>query len=133
MKYVLDTDISSYIINKNYQSVIEKFWEHRNDDICISSITYAELMFGKVHKKSLKMDGQIKALISRIAVIDFDMAAAEAYGEIRELLTRRGKPIGNMDMLIAACAKSRGAVLVTNNSNHFLHIPGLAQENWVAK
>ncbi|GHV88669.1 ribonuclease VapC [Spirochaetia bacterium] len=128
--YLLDTDICSYTIRETPKTVIEKFWKHRNDDICISSVTYAELLYGGLHKGSVKLQDQIKAFVSRVSIIDFNAAAAEEYAQIRQFLELHGTPLGNMDMLIAACAKSSNAVLVTNNLKHFSRIPNLKQENW---
>jgi predicted nucleic acid-binding protein len=59
---------------------VEKFWQHKNDELCISSITYAELLFGALHKGSEKLRGQIAILVNRLRVIDF---TAE-YAKIRQ-------------------------------------------------
>jgi tRNA(fMet)-specific endonuclease VapC len=128
--YFLDTDICSYTIRKNPQSIREKFWEHRDDDICISAVTHAELVFGGLHKGSVKLQNQIKTFVSRLRIVDFTAAAAEEYAQIRQFLESGGIIIGNMDMLIAASAKSCNAVLVSNNQKHFARIPDLKLENW---
>jgi tRNA(fMet)-specific endonuclease VapC len=128
--YMLDTDISSYLIRENDQITAEKFVSHRQDHICISSVTYAELRFGALNKKSEKLNNRIKNLISLVHIIDFGKDAAEEYAKIRLFLEKNGTPIGNMDMLIAACALAVGAIMVTNNQKHFSLIPGLPLENW---
>jgi tRNA(fMet)-specific endonuclease VapC len=128
--FLLDTDMCSYAIKESPQSVVEKFWKHRDDDIGISSITYAELRYGGLHKGSVKLQNQIKTFVNRLRVIDFNAAAAEEYAQIRHFLETQGTPIGNMDLLIAACAKSSNAILVTNNERHFSKIPNLKLENW---
>ena len=43
----------------------------------------------------------------------------------------KGKPIGPLDMLIAAHAKSLKMTLVTNNVKEFERVSGLKIENWV--
>lgn len=53
--------------------------------------------------------------------------ASEIYAELR----RRGQPIGDADILIAASALVNGLQLVTNNEDHFTRIPGLIVENWL--
>ena len=68
--------------------------------------------------------------LRRLSVLDWFRAAAQHYGDIRVKLESAGTPIGNMDLLIAAHARSAGAVLVTNNQKHFLRVPGLKVENW---
>ena len=48
----------------------------------------------------------------------------------RAALEVRGAPIGAMDLMIAAHARSLGATVVTRNVRHFSRVPGLAVENW---
>ena len=129
--YMLDTDTCSYIIRNNPPSVIQKVWDHRHDEIRISAITRAELLHGARRKKSAKLLLQVEAFTNRWDVVAFDSLAADAYSEILSELEERGRPIGNLDVLIAACARAAGAVLVTNNQKHFSHVIGLDIENWV--
>lgn len=63
-------------------------------------------------------------------LIDRWRDAAAHYAEIRAKLESAGSPIGNMDLMIAAHARSAGAVLVTNNEKHFRRVDGLKVENW---
>jgi tRNA(fMet)-specific endonuclease VapC len=64
-------------------------------------------------------------------VLDWDTGAAHHYGAVRAKLDAAGTPIGAMDMMIAAHAKSVKAVLVTNNQKHFTKVKGLRTDNWV--
>ena len=52
------------------------------------------------------------------------------YGEIRSYLQDRGTPIGPLDMMIAAHARSEDMILVTNNVREFERVPDLVVENW---
>jgi tRNA(fMet)-specific endonuclease VapC len=128
--YMLDTDISSYIIKENPVKVAEKYWEHRDSHICISVMAYAELLFGAEKKKKEKYEPLIEKFICRIPVIEFTESASLEYAKIRNELLQTGNTISNMDKLIAAHARSLNAVLVTNNVRHFSVIEGLAIENW---
>jgi tRNA(fMet)-specific endonuclease VapC len=128
--YFLDTDTCSYAIKYNPQTIRDKFWKHRKDEICLSVMTYAELVYGGIHKGSPKLQQLIKRFVSPLRIIDFNPAAADEYAKIRDSLEKRGEVIGNMDILIAAAAKSSGAILVTNNTKHFSRIPDLKLENW---
>jgi tRNA(fMet)-specific endonuclease VapC len=58
--------------------------------------------------------------------------AAVQYGTTRSGLELKGRPIGAMDMLIAAQALSRDLILVTNNEKEFGRVEGLKVENWVS-
>jgi tRNA(fMet)-specific endonuclease VapC len=128
--YMLDTDTCSFIIRSNPETVRDKFLEHRDDEICISVITAAELKFGGIHKKSPLLIQRIKLFIGRLGIVTFDTAATDVYAEIRECLVSSGGLIGGLDMLIAASAISSNAILVSNNTNHFSRIPNLKLENW---
>jgi Predicted nucleic acid-binding protein, contains PIN domain len=129
--YMLDTDICSYIIRSSPQSVIQKLWEHRHDDIRISAITRAELLHGARRRNSEKLTRQVQAFTERWETVAFDALAADAYAEIFTDLEERGTLIGNLDIQIAACARAAGAILVTNNQRHFSQVPGLTIENWI--
>ncbi|HFC11449.1 MAG TPA: type II toxin-antitoxin system VapC family toxin, partial [Anaerolineae bacterium] len=64
-------------------------------------------------------------------IINFDYKAAVAYGEIRQQLQAVGRPIGALDMLIAAQAVSLGVAIITNNVGEFERVAGLTVKNWV--
>ncbi len=57
--------------------------------------------------------------------------AAAHTAQIRAELTKAGKQIGPYDQMIAGHARSRGLVVVTNNTKEFKHVPGLRLENWM--
>ena len=131
MKYMLDTNICIYAIKHKPPEVIKNFLSHDPDDLCISSITYAELMHGV--EKSMAMEKNrvaITMFLSPISILDFDAYAAEEYGRIRADLERKGTPIGPMDMLIAAHAKSEDLILVTNNTREFERVNDLTVDDW---
>ena len=132
MKYMLDTNICIFVIKHKPEHVIRKFIEHEPEDLCISSITYAELMHG-VEKSQAREKNRlaIALFLSPISIVDFDNQAAEEYGRIRADLETKGNPIGPMDMLIAGHAISKGLTLVTNNTREFSRIEGLTVEDWV--
>lgn len=63
--------------------------------------------------------------------LPWENGAAEFYAEIRHQLVSAGKPIGELDMMIAAHALALGATLVTNNTRHYQRIAQpLSIENW---
>ena len=63
-------------------------------------------------------------------MIPWDEAAAEHYGSLRAALEKRGKPLGAMDLMTAAHARSRGATLVSDDVRHFREVEGLLVANW---
>ena len=133
IKYMLDTNIIAYLRNNKPEEVRKRFLKLKPGEICISSIAYAELFYGICN--SLKPEVNRFALLnflSAIEILPFDDLAAEEYGRIRFDLKQKGNLIGANDLLIAAHAKSRNIVLVTNNTKEFERVQGLRLENWVA-
>ena len=100
--------------------------------VAISSIVLFELQYGVM--KSRQREGnaaRISELFSGpLQVLAFNAEDAEEAGEIRAMLKRAGTPIGPYDLLIAAQARRRGAVLVTANTREFRRVPGLQIEDW---
>jgi tRNA(fMet)-specific endonuclease VapC len=74
----------------------------------------------------------LEQFIAPLEVAKFDQEAAAVYGTIRAHLEQKGQPIGAMDLLIAAHARSLDVRLVTNNESEFKRVPGLRIENWVS-
>jgi tRNA(fMet)-specific endonuclease VapC len=68
--------------------------------------------------------------LSPLEILDFGYHAANEYGRIRAALEKKGTPIGSLDTLIAAHAKSLGLTLVTNNVREFKRVSGLKIEDW---
>lgn len=132
MRYILDTNICIYLIKHKPLQVFEKLQEHNPDEICISAVTYAELVHGVEKSKAVERNRlALTILLSNIEILDFDMKAAEEYGRIRADLEKKGMPIGPLDMMIAGHAKSLGYTVVTNNVGEFKRVEGLQYENWV--
>jgi len=133
IRFMLDTNIVIYVIKRRPIEVLETFNQYA-DQMCISSITLAELMHGveksAVPEKNLRA---VEDFISRLEVIDYGSKAANHYGDIRACLERQGKPIGANDLHIAAHARSEGLTLVSNNTREFERVDGLRLLDWVNK
>ena len=131
MRYMLDTNTVIYAKDARPETVLEKLQRYSPGDLCISSITMAELEYGVCN--SLRPEQNRLALmlfLSNIEVIPFDGDAARSYGEIRYDLKRKGKLIGANDLLIAAHARSLGYTLITNNTKEYERVEGLLLDNW---
>jgi tRNA(fMet)-specific endonuclease VapC len=127
--FMLDTDISSYIIKRRPATLVEKFEKH-GDTLNVSVITAAELRFGAEKAGRPKLTELVEAYLDRLAILDWTNEVTRHYARIRSELESCGRPIGNMDLLIGAHAVSLGMTMVTNNLKHFSNIPGLKVEVW---
>ncbi len=133
MIYMLDTNICIYMMKKHPPGVFENLKKLSPDLVGISAITEAELRFGM--SNSARPEHNHRALDEFLGPFEsfpFDSAAAAHYGEIRSHLRKNGAVIGNMDLLIAAHAKSLCVTLVTTNVKEFEKVPDLKLENWLS-
>lgn len=133
MNYLLDTNICIYIINKKPASVLKRIQTKRPDQVAISTITQAELEYGLARSRFPERNrAALLQFLFPFRLLEFDQLAAVQYGTVRSDLESKGRPIGAMDMLIAAQAISRDLILVTNNEKEFGRVVGLKVENWVS-
>ena len=133
MLYYLDTNICITCIRKSIktENIVRRFIEYGYFNIKLSTIVIAELMHGAYKSKRTEETlSDTEEFIAGFEVIPFDYDAAVAYGKIKASLERKGQVIGPNDMLIAAVALSRNAVLVTNNTREFSRIDGLKLDDW---
>ena len=134
MKYILDTNICIYIINKKPDEVLRKFELYPVYEFGISSITHAELQYG-VEKSKNKNTNQaaFDEFLLPLTILPFQgKRLVTCYGEIRVSLESKGQTIGPLDMLIAAHALSLDLTIISNNIKEFSRIPTLKCENWVS-
>ena len=130
--YMLDTDIASYIIKKQPPKAEARMQTLLPSAICISVITRAELIYGlKQLPSNHRIQLAVRQFLGLVRVLPWDVEASEWYADIRHQLTTTGKPIGELDMMIAAHALAQDAILVTKNLRHYQRIKApLMLENW---
>ena len=131
--YLFDTNsVSELAVRTPNQTLVEHFFATPAAQRFISAVVLQELRYGaSVHPQSERVWQKVEAeILPFVRVIDFDEAAALATGQLQAQLKKAGKLIGVEDIQIAATALSRNLTLVTRNTRHFDHIPGLGVENW---
>lgn len=131
MRYMLDTNICIYAIKHKPEKVFNKLQEVDPEDVCVSLVTYAELVHG-VEKSAAVEKNRLALfmLLANIEIKNFDTDAADCYGKIRADLEKKGTPIGPLDMMIAGHAQSLDLTIVTNNVKEFARVDNLKIENW---
>ena len=132
MRYMLDTNICIYVIKHKPETVFQKLQNTNPEDVCISSVTYAELVHGVEKSAAVEKNRlALSMLLANMEILDFDVDAADCYGKIRAVLEKKGTPIGPLDMMSTAHAQSLGYTVVTNNVKEFSRVSALRIENWV--
>lgn len=116
--YLLDTNMVGYIVggrSKAARLAMEDTMERF--PIAISAITEGEILYGLARKpEATRLRAGIEALLDAVEILPWDSDAARAYGTLRAGLSAAGKSLSAMDMLIAAHAVARDAVLVTRDA-----------------
>jgi tRNA(fMet)-specific endonuclease VapC len=131
MRLMLDTNICIALIKQKPAGVLKRFNDFQVGDVCISSVTLAELRYG-VAKSQFQEKNQaaLNDFILPLEIAVFDEAAANYYGVLRASLEKKGTPIGAMDLMIGAHALSQNLTIVTNNVREFNRIPNLVVVDW---
>ncbi|WP_406564681.1 type II toxin-antitoxin system tRNA(fMet)-specific endonuclease VapC [Alkanindiges hydrocarboniclasticus] len=128
---MLDTNIVIYVIKHKPAEVRERF-NSVFSQICVSSITVAELVYGAENSAQPEHNLMVvENFLSRLQVLDYGTDAAIQYGNIKAYLKKLGQLISDNDLHIAAHARSKGLIIVTNNTKEFNRVPALQVENWV--
>jgi tRNA(fMet)-specific endonuclease VapC len=129
---MLDTNICIAIIKRQPDRAIRKLRGKSIGQVGVSTITLSELTFGA--EASAHPDQNLSALhefLLPLEIAPYDEACAFPYGQLRAQLKRIGRPLGALDILIAAHALALDVVLVTHNTGEFCHASGLRLEDWL--
>ena len=131
MSFLLDTDACSAHV-KRPSGLTHRFTQHAGR-LFLSTVALGELYAWAYQRsdplpllKSLRRD-----LLTDVSVLDFDAACAEAFGRVRGQLLRQGISVSRLDLMIASVALAHDLTLVTHNTAHFIHIPGLRLVDWL--
>ncbi len=129
---MLDTDVASFVIKGAHPALNTRFRFTPISQLFVSVISAAELLYGvRAYEQNHPRHKDIASFLATMQILSWDLAAAEAYADIRHTLTTSGQLIGELDMMIAAHALAHGCTLVTNNTRHFARLaPPLQLENW---
>jgi tRNA(fMet)-specific endonuclease VapC len=129
--YMLDTNIVSDMIRHPAGRVAGRIAEAGEDNLCVSIVTAAELRYGAAKSGSARLLARVEAVLAQVPILPLDVPADAEYGDIRASLEAGGRLIGSNDLLIAAHARSLGAVIVTANAGEFRRVRDLKVENWL--
>jgi tRNA(fMet)-specific endonuclease VapC len=130
--HLLDTSVYSQRLKpKPHVHAISR-WDALGDaQVVTSAICEAEVLFGICRRGSVRLAIAFASrLRPRLPILPLDSACATAYADLRLACERKGCPVADMDLLIAATAKAKGLILATLNVRHFNVIPGISVEDW---
>ena len=133
--YLLDTNIASYYLRRSSAALEARVNQSLlQQTAALSVLTRAELRYGQAGMAS---DDRRRSLIDHFLLqlpnLPWTPQAADHYGALKDAHRRAGTPIGELDTQIAAHALAEGLTLVTHNTRHFAHVPGLKLQDWMAE
>ena len=115
-RFLLDTNIASHVIRGDIPVIRERLVSIPMENVLISAITEAELMYGvarRGHPKALSH--AVSLFLERVEILDWSSAVAKVYGELRARCEASGINLSSIDMMIAAHAKAIDAILVSRD------------------
>ncbi len=133
--HCLDTNVVIAVLTGLQPRLTERFRRALTQDtLALPAIALFELQYGaaKSDRRAENEDRLATFLSAPIAILPFDAEDAAEAGDMRAALSKAGTPIGPYDLLIAAQARRRGAVLVTANVREFARVPRLKVEDWAS-
>jgi tRNA(fMet)-specific endonuclease VapC len=131
MTWLLDANACIRYLNRRSPCLKAKLDASDPAQILVCSVVKAEMHFGAARSRDPeKALAEQRLFFSRFRSLPFDDVAAEAYAEIRAVLTARGQLIGPNDMMIAAICLANDATLVTSNVSEFGRVNQLKLEDW---
>lgn len=122
IRYLIDADSAIYAMSGDYEVMRLRITACAPGEIALSVISYAEIAVGTYASKPPAPE-VLAAFVAAIPLVGFDDAAAREYARLPFKRAR-------FDRLLAAHALSTGAVVITNNEDDFVDVPGLKVENW---
>jgi tRNA(fMet)-specific endonuclease VapC len=131
-RYLLDTNTLSEFIRNPGGLVNKRLAVVGEATVCTSIVVACELRFGAKKKGSSRLEERVDEVLASLEVLPLDKDSDRHYAEIRTYLSRKGRPIGSNDLLIAAHTLALDLILVTGNVDEFARVPGLSIENWLA-
>jgi tRNA(fMet)-specific endonuclease VapC len=132
--FFLDTNVIIAVMNRRDDAIDVRLQNEiaAGSTLIVPVPVLFELRYGAAKSQNpARNHERIDAFLTAITeIIEFVEADACEAGEIRAFLESKGTPIGPYDLLIAAQARRRDAVLVTLNRREFERVPSLMVTDW---
>jgi len=133
MKYVLDTNTVAFLMRGD-SAVTRRLTAQSRTDVVLPQPTVAEIEYGLARlprsARYTKLRATFEAVLAELGRAEWTDEVSRTFGEIKANLEKRGVPLEDFDVAVAAHALARGAILVTDNVSDMSRIRGLSVENW---
>ncbi len=130
VRYLLDTNIVSFLVRQNPPALVHRVRSMASWTLALSAISEAELRLGlAITPRDAKVIPATENFLSRVSIYPWDFTCAAHYAVSAARQRRLGKPLAVADAMIAAHALALGCVLVSNDAV-FQQVEGLTLEDW---
>ena len=130
--YLLDTNIITALLKKNEKvnRELDKV-SSQEQEVFISCITFYEIKRGLLYAKATRQLSEFEQLCKKYKVVLLDdLQIIEKAAELHADLKRKGTPVQDADVLIAATAIIKRLIVVSNDSD-MLRVVGVTVEDWI--
>jgi tRNA(fMet)-specific endonuclease VapC len=126
-RFLLDTNIVIGIFNGD--ALLRRRLVNE-PEVFLNIVVLGELLYGTYNSARVTQNvARIERFASTVPILDCDSQTAHHYGALKTQLRKRGKPIPENDLWIAALASQHDLALVTRDP-HFSEIVDLRRESW---
>jgi len=136
LRYLLDTNICVFYLKGEF-GIRERIQAVGLANCFLSEITIAELLFGVANsapawqaRQRLDVAALRKGFAEQVLSIG---PALETFAEVKTHLRRLGRVVDSFDLLIGSTAVFHDLTLVTHNTRHFVDMPNINVQDWVAE
>ena len=128
-KYLIDTNICIFYLKGKFD-LKSKFEKADPNNCFISEITLAELKFGVQNSEQIEKNQKaLDKFLTGVNIVPI-FHSLDLYAKEKTRLRKAGTPIDDFDLLIGVTSLTHNLTMVTNNTDHFKRITGIALEDW---
>lgn len=98
-------------------------WDAAGEELATTSVNVAEVLRG-AHRDQATL-AATNRILAGLTEVPFGPRAAKRFGRLMHAMDKAGRPVPELDGMIAAIALEEGATLATRDRKHFERIAGL--------
>ncbi|MDZ7699047.1 MAG: type II toxin-antitoxin system VapC family toxin [Deltaproteobacteria bacterium] len=132
--YLFDTDTLSNIVKRQPSPRLIQRLQHLPRSVQFTSaINIGEIYFGahRSHRKNHILKTFRAYVFPHVNILPFDTESGRVFGHLKAEMEKAGVGCSEPDLRIAAITIQHQLTLITGNTRHFKHIPGLKIDNWI--
>jgi tRNA(fMet)-specific endonuclease VapC len=128
---LVDTDVLSLFL-RGEPAVVKRVGDYLSEHatLNLSIITYYEILSGLAYRDASKQRERFLELVRYNTVLPLTMRACDIAADLYARLRKQGRPVDDIDLLIAGIALEHDFAIATHNISHFERIAELTVDDW---